>query len=165
MLKSPRNNLKTPDSNLNRIVRAHSLVCALTSLYLCNPNYILYHEVHEGEDNISQTRIGQDLALQQGDLAPTHRVFNVPHRNVDPESMQRRAKLQSALRRVMELERRLGAMHDNHDRFLRRERIQLGLEISVGDRGASASGFPFMMVLALIIVIFSGAYKYYTFSA
>jgi hypothetical protein len=65
----------------------------------------------------------------------------------------------------MELERRLGAMRDN--RFLRRERIQLGLGISVaGERGVSASGFPFMMVLlALIVVIIPGAYKYYTFSA
>jgi hypothetical protein len=63
----------------------------------------------------------------------------------------------------MELERRLGAMRDN--RFLRRERIQLALEISVaGERGVSASGFSFMMVLlVLIVVIIPGAYKYYTF--
>jgi len=79
--------------------------------------------------------------------------------------MQLHAKLRSALRRVMELERRLGAMRDN--KFLRRERIQLGLEISAaGERGVSASGFPFMMgLLALIVVIIPGAYKYYAFSA
>jgi hypothetical protein len=56
-------------------------------------------------------------------------------------------------------------MRDN--RFLRRERIQLGLEISVaGQRGVSASEFPYMMVflLALIVVIISGTYKYFAFS-
>jgi hypothetical protein len=134
-------------------------------LYLYNFNYDLSHlsnEVDEGEDDISQTRVGQDLALQ-GDSALTRRVFDVPRQEADSKNMQLHAKLQSALRRVMELERRLGAMRDN--RFLRRERIQLALEISVaGERGVSASGFSFMMVLlVLIVVIIPGAYKYYTF--
>lgn len=78
--------------------------------------------------------------------------------------MQLHAKLQSALQRVMELERRLGAVRDN--RFLRRERIQLGLEISVaGKRGVSMHGFPLMIVLlSLIVVMIPGAYKYYALS-
>lgn len=128
---------------------------------------LLSNEVHEGEDDISQsqTRVGQDLALQQDGSAPTHRVFDVPRREVDSETMQLRAKLRSVLRRMMELERRLGAMRDN--RLLRRERVQLGLEISVaGERGVSVSGLPFMMVfLALIVVIIPGTYKYYAISA
>lgn len=104
--------------------------------------------------------------LQQDDLASS-KVFNVPRREVDSENMELHAKLQSVLRRTMELERRLGVMRGN--KFLRRERIQLGLEISVaGERGVSAlsvSGFPFMTaLLALIVVIIPGAYKYYAFS-
>jgi hypothetical protein len=104
--------------------------------------------------------------LQQDDLASTSKVVNVLCQEVDSESTQLRAKLQSVMRRTMELERRLGVMRGN--KFLRRERIQLGLEISVaGERGVSAlsvSGFPFMMAfLALIIVIIPGAYKYYAF--
>jgi hypothetical protein len=128
----------------------------------------LSNEVHkgklEGKDDISQTCVGQDLALQQDDLAPTSRVFDVPRREVNSETMQLHAKLRSVLRRIVELERRLGVMRDN--RFLRRERIKLGLEISVaGERGVLASGFPYMMVLlALIVVIISGAYKYRAFS-
>lgn len=109
-------------------------------------------------------RVAQDLTLQQSDLAPTCGVLNVPHQEVNSDGMQHHAKLQSVLRRVMELERRLGATRDN--RFLRRERIQLGLEISViGDRGVSE--FPFMMVLfAFFVVIIPSAYKYYyAFSA
>lgn len=75
--------------------------------------------------------------------------------------MQLRAKLRSVLRRMMELERRLGAVRDN--RLLRRERIQLGLEISVaGDRRVLASRFPFTMVLLALIA--AGAYKYFAFS-
>lgn len=83
---------------------------------------------------------------------------------VDSEVMQLRAKLWSVLRRVVELERRLGAMRDN--RCLCRERIQLGLGISVaGARRVSVPGFPSMMVLlALIVVIIPGAYKHYAFS-
>ncbi|KAH9953240.1 hypothetical protein BC827DRAFT_1249697, partial [Russula dissimulans] len=118
-----------------------------------------------GEDDMSQTHVGQDLTLQQDNLAPTRRVFNISHREVDYyEGMQLHAKLQSVVQRVAELERRLGAMRDN--RVLRRERIQLGLDVSVeGKRGVSAPTFPFMMILlALIIVIIPSAYKYYAFS-
>jgi hypothetical protein len=120
--------------------------------------------MYEGEGNISQTHVGQDLALQQDNLAPTRRVFDVSRREVDSEIMQLHAKVQSVLRRVVELERRLGAVRDS--RSLRRERIELGLEVSVaGERGVSAPGFPFMMVLlALIVVIIPGAYKHYAFS-
>jgi hypothetical protein len=81
---------------------------------------------------------GEGDTSQKDNLAPTRRVFDVSRREVDSEIMQLRAKLQSALRRVVELERRLGAVRDN--RSLRRERIQLGLDISVaGERGVSAS--------------------------
>ena len=165
MLESSRGNLKMLDSNLNRGVQVYSLVCTLTSPHIYKPKYDsspLSNEVHDGENDISQTRVGpaQELALQR-DLASTRRIFDVPRREVDSESMQLRADLQSALRRVMELEK---CMRDN--RFLRRERIQLGLEVSVaGERRVSASGLPFMMVLALIVVIIPGAYKYYAFSA
>jgi hypothetical protein len=121
--------------------------------------------MYKGKDDISQTHVSQDLALQQGNLAPTCKVFDVSRREVDYESIQLHNKLQSVLRRVVELERRLGAVRDN--KFLRRERIQLGLEISVaGEHGVSAPGFPFMMViLALVVAIIPGAYKYYVFSA
>jgi hypothetical protein len=102
--------------------------------------------------------------LQQGNLTPTRKVFNVSRREVDYESIQLHNKLQSVLRRVVELERRLGAVRDN--KFLRRERIQLGLEISVaGERGVSAPGFPFMMFLLALVVAIIPAYKYYVFSA
>ena len=121
--------------------------------------------MYEGEGDSSKTHVGQDLALQQDNLAPTHRVFGISHQEVNSEIMHFCTKLQSVLQRVVELERHLGAMHDN--RFLRRKRIQLGLETSVvGERGVTAFGFPFMMaLLALIVVIIPGAYKYYTFSA
>jgi hypothetical protein len=58
----------------------------------------------------------------------------------------------------------MGVVRDEKSR--RRERIQLGLEVSVaGERGVWAPGFPFMMVfLAFIVVIIPHAYKY-TFSA
>jgi hypothetical protein len=120
--------------------------------------------MYEGGDGTSQTHISHDLALQQDNLPPTRRVFDVSCREVDDESMQLRAKLRSISQRVVELERRLGA-RDN--RFLRRERIQLGLDISVaGERGVSTPGFPFLMVLlALVVVMIPGAYKYYAFSA
>jgi hypothetical protein len=99
--------------------------------------------------------------LHRDDLAPTHRVFNVPHREVDSaKSMQYHAKLQSILERVMELERRLRIVRG--EKYLRRERIQLGLDVSVaGERRVWASGFPFMMVLlALITMSLPNVYKY-----
>jgi len=78
--------------------------------------------------------------------------------------MRCHTELQSVLRRVMELERRLGVVRG--EKSLRREHIQLGLEVSVaGKREVWASGFPFMMVLlALITVLIPNAYKY-AFSA
>lgn len=159
---------RTLDSNLNQIaVRAYTLVCPLLFLSLYNLIYDpspLSNEVHKGKDDVSQTCVGQDLALQQGDSVPTGRVIDVPHPEVNSETKQC-AKLRSVLRRVVELERRLGVIRD--DRFLRRERIQLGLEISVaGQHGVSASEFPFMMMvlLALIVLMTSGIYKYLAFS-
>jgi hypothetical protein len=118
--------------------------------------------MYEDEGNISRTHVDRDLALQLDNLAPT-RVFDVSRREVNSEIMQLHAKLQSVLRHVVELERRLGAVRDS--RSLCRKRIQLGLEVSVaGERGVSAPGFPFMMVLlALIVVIIPGAYKHYAF--
>jgi len=84
MLKGSKVNMvNTLDSNLNRVVQVYSLVCTPSSLrlYLYNLNYDLSplsNEVNEGKDDISQTHVSQDLALQ-GDPALTHRVFNVPH--------------------------------------------------------------------------------------
>jgi hypothetical protein len=79
--------------------------------------------------------------------------------------MELHAKLQSALQHMVELERCLGVVRDN--RFDRRERIQLGLEVFVtGKHGVSAPKFPFMMIiLALIVVIIPSSYKYYASSA
>ena len=150
------------ESQPNSIGILHGMYAHI-SVYSLNSN-CLFYEVCGSEDDTAhgaQTRVAQDLTLQQGDLAPTCRVLNVPHQEVNSDSMQHHAKLRSVLRRVMELERRLGAMRDN--RFLRRERIQLGLEFSViGERGVSVSEFPFMMVLfAFFVVIIPSAYKYY----
>jgi hypothetical protein len=124
--------------------------------------------MYETEDDISQTHAGQNFASQQDNPAPTRRVFDVSNREVNLlnyESMQLRIKLQSVVRRVAELERRLGVVRDN--RVLRRERIQLGLDVSVaGERGVSAPAFPFVMVfLSLIVVVVPSAFKYYAFSA
>lgn len=128
------------------------------------PTQIYSGEVHRGGGVISQTHVDQDLALQQDGLVPTSGAFDASCREINPESMQCHAKLQSVLQRVMELERRLGVVRD--DKSLHRERIQLGLEVSVaGKRGVWASGFPFMMVLlALITVLIPNACKY-VFSA
>ncbi|KAH9030021.1 hypothetical protein EDB85DRAFT_1891756 [Lactarius pseudohatsudake] len=114
-------------------------------------------EVHRGEGAISQAHVNQD------DLKSTCDVSR-QEIDSDPESMQYYTKLRSVLRRVIELERRLGVVCDEKSRC--RERIQLGLEVSVaGERGVWALGFPFMMVfLAFIAVIIPHAYKY-TFSA
>ena len=121
--------------------------------------------MYKGEDDISQTHVSQDLTLQQDNLAPTCKVFDVSHQEVDYESIQLHNKLKSVLQCMVELERHLGAMHNN--RFLHHEHIQLGLEISVaGEHRVSAPRFPFMMViLALVVAIMPGAYKYYVFSA
>ena len=98
-----------------------------------------------------------EVALPHADQGADAQVFKEQLENTH-------AKLRSVLRRIVELERRLGVMRDN--RFLRCERIQLGLEISVtGERGVSASEFPYMMVLlALIVVVISIAYKFFAFS-
>ncbi|KAH9030047.1 hypothetical protein EDB85DRAFT_1891779 [Lactarius pseudohatsudake] len=120
-------------------------------------------EVHRGGGVISQTHVDQDVALQRDNLALTSDTFDTSRREINPESMQCHAKLQSVLQRVMELERRLGVARGD-DKSLRRERIQLGLEVSVaGKRGVWASEFPFMMVLlALMTVFIPNAYKYST---
>jgi hypothetical protein len=68
MLKLLRDNLKTPDSNLNQIaVWAYTLVCPFLSLSIYNLNYDLSplsNEVHKdklvSKDDISQTCVGQD---------------------------------------------------------------------------------------------------------
>ena len=45
-------------------------------------------------------------------------------------------------------------------KFVRRERIQLGLEIIVADNGVRARGFPFLILLAIITVMMAlNAYK------
>ena len=94
----------------------------------------------------------------------THETSNVSCQVANSKHMQYHAKPQSALQRVMELERRLGVVRSN--KSLRRKRVQLGLEVSVaGERGVWAAGFPFMMVLVVLVaVIIPNAYKY-AFSA
>ena len=94
----------------------------------------------------------------------THETSNVSCQVANSKHMQYHAKPQSALQHVMELERRLGVVRSNNS--LRRKRVQLGLEVSVaGERGVWAAGFPFMMVLVVLVaVIIPNAYKY-AFSA
>lgn len=135
----------------------HFLLCTFVASTLTSLPYP--NEVHRRDDVISQTRVDRDrnLTLQRGDQAPTREIFDVSLQDVNSESMQYHARLQSVFRRVMELERRLGVVRG--DKSLHRERIQLGLEVSV--TGVRTSGFPFMIVLlALITVIIPNAYKY-----
>ncbi|KAH9953576.1 hypothetical protein BC827DRAFT_1247691 [Russula dissimulans] len=166
--EAPNNNPETTLSSLEEVTAPHPGAQKLEE-QLGNASFKSQSDsmgILSGEDDISQTHVGQDITLQQDNLAPTRRVFNILHREVDyHESMQLHAELQSVVRRVVELESRLGAVRDN--RALRRERIQLGLDVSVeGKRGVSEPAFPFMMVLlALIVVIIPSAYKYYAFSA
>ena len=48
-----------------------------------------------------------------------------------------------------------------NDRSLRRERIQLGLEIVVADNRVRARGLPFLMIIfAIITTTALNAYKY-----
>ncbi|KAH9021398.1 hypothetical protein EDB85DRAFT_1895713 [Lactarius pseudohatsudake] len=126
------------------------------------PTQIYSGEVHRGRGVISQTHIDQDVVLQRDNLALTSDTFDTSRREINPESMQCHAKLQSVLQHMMELERRLGVVRD--DKSLYHEHIQLGLEVSVaGKRGVWASEFPFMMVLlALMTVFIPNAYKYST---
>jgi hypothetical protein len=69
-----------------------------------------------------------------------------------------RQEVQSVLCRTSELERRMGIVRNY--KFVRRERIQLGLEIIVADNGVRARGFPFLILLAIITVMMAlNAYK------
>ena len=62
------------------------------------------------------------------------------------------------------MENRLGVGQSG--RSLRRERIQLGLEVSVaGERKMYAPGFPFMMILLVFIATIAPITYKYVFSA
>ncbi|KAH9010287.1 hypothetical protein EDB85DRAFT_1894350 [Lactarius pseudohatsudake] len=68
-----------------------------------------------------------------------------------------RQEVQSALRRIIELEK--GIVRS--DRSLRRERIQIGLDIAVADNRVRARGLPFLIIiLAIITTMVLNAYKY-----
>ena len=71
-----------------------------------------------------------------------------------------RQEVQSVLCRTSELERRMGIVRNY--KCVRRERIQLGLEIVVADNGVRARGFPFLILLLAIITVmmYLNAYKY-----
>jgi hypothetical protein len=71
-----------------------------------------------------------------------------------------RQEVQSVLCRTSELERRMGIARNY--RSVRRERIQLGLEIVVADNGLRAHGFPFLILILAIITVMMvlNAYKY-----
>ncbi|KAI9429862.1 hypothetical protein H4582DRAFT_2064579 [Lactarius indigo] len=74
-----------------------------------------------------------------------------------------RQEVHTALWRIIEVERRMGIVRS--DRSLRREHIQLGLEIAVADNRVRARGLPFLIIiLAIITTIVLNAYKY-TFSS
>ncbi|KAI9450752.1 hypothetical protein BJY52DRAFT_1227040 [Lactarius psammicola] len=74
----------------------------------------------EGGFTASQYHVSHDTAIQQ----PKPELTREDHYAL-------RQEVRSALRRIVELERRMGIVRD--DRSLRRERIQLGLEIVVAD--------------------------------
>ena len=71
-----------------------------------------------------------------------------------------RQEVQSVLRRIFELERRMGIVRN--DRSVHRERIQLGLAIMVADNRVRARGLPFLIIILAIIAIMMvpNAYKY-----
>ncbi|KAH9015317.1 hypothetical protein EDB84DRAFT_1443510 [Lactarius hengduanensis] len=65
-------------------------------------------------------------------------------------------EVQSALRRIIELEKGIVGS----DRSLRRERIQIGLDIAVADNWVRARGLPFLIIiLAIITTMVLNAYK------
>ncbi|KAH9013673.1 hypothetical protein EDB85DRAFT_1899607 [Lactarius pseudohatsudake] len=118
--------------------------------------------VHRGDSVISQAHINHDVTMQAADeLALTPEAFYVLCQRVDTESVQYHTRFQSLLQRVMVLEKNLGVGRSDSLRSLRRERIQLGLEVSMaGERRMYAPGLPFMMVLlVLAVTITPTAYK------
>ena len=102
--------------------------------------------------------------LRQAELMCTHETSNISCQVANSKHMQYHAKPQSALQCMMELERCLGVVRS--DKSLCHEHVQLGLEVSVaGEHGVWAAGFPFMMVLVVLVaMIIPNAYKY-AFSA
>lgn len=70
------------------------------------------------------------------------------------------AKIQSLLRRVMELEKRIGIFQNG--KYLCCEHIQVGLEIAVADNcGVRACSLPFLIaIFAILTTMVPTAYKY-----
>ena len=107
-------------------------------------------EAHINHDVLTP-QLGRPLNLED---------FYVLRQQLDSQSVKYHTRFQSLLRRVIELENRLGVRKSG--RSLRRERIQLGLEVSVaGEHNIYAPGLPFMMILlAFIATMAPITYKY-----
>ena len=98
--------------------------------------------------------------MQQGKLKLVREELYALRREVHSAATGSDAKIQSLLRRVMELEKRIGIFRNG--KYLRRERIQIGLDIAVADnRGLRACGLPFLIVIfAILTTVVPTAYKY-----
>jgi len=119
-----------------------------TLLHKLHLRSIFQNKALEGGCTASQYHVSHDTAIQQ----PKPELTREDHYALHQEA-------RSALRRIVELEKRMGIVQD--DRSLRRERIQLGLEIVVADNWVRACGLPFLIIiLALITTIVLNAYKY-----
>lgn len=95
-----------------------------------------------------QFRVDQDTAIQWTKPTQTHEDLCGSLRDI-----------QSVLQRITEMEKRMNVSRS--DRSIRRERIQLGLEVVVGDGRVRARGLPFLlMILAVITTMVLNAYKY-----
>jgi hypothetical protein len=117
----------------------------------------------KGNSVVSQAHIYHDTTSQPGGLTLNPEAFYVLHRRIDTESVQYRARFQSLLRRVIKLENSLDDGRTSRtNRSLHRERIQLGLDVSVaGERRMFAPGLPFMIVLlAFVATVAPTVYKY-----
>ena len=102
----------------------------------------------QGGSAAPQFRVDQDTAIQWPKPAQTHEDLHALLRDI-----------QSVLQRITEMEKRMGVSRS--DRSIRRERIQLGLEVVVGDGRVRARGLPFLlMILAVITTMVLNAYKY-----
>jgi hypothetical protein len=127
-------------SSMLQLVCVYSTSLPLTNIHLPN-------EAPGGGSTTSH--VNHDSAIQQPKSEQAR-----------DDSYALRQEVQSVLRRTFELERRMGIVRS--DRSVRRERIQLGLEIVVADNRVRACGLPFLIIIFAIIAIMmvSNAYKY-----
>jgi hypothetical protein len=126
-------------SSMLQMVCVYSTSLPLTNIYLPN----------EAPGGGSTTSHVNHTAIQQPKSEQARDDSYALHQDV-----------QSVLRRTFELERRMGIVRN--DRSVRRERIQLGLEIVVADNRVRARGLPFLIIIFAIIAIMMvlNAYKY-----